>query len=90
MKDDCYVISTPKTGPIEIMLRGGELWFDIKHLPETERRQMFDCGEELAFEPSDNITYVRASFYARVWPEIQVLANNLARRLGAKLPWPEN
>jgi hypothetical protein len=75
---------------MEVMMRQGELWFDIKNLSASERRQLLQSDEEKVFDPDDKITYVRASYYAKIWPEFQVIGNDMARKLKVKLPWPEN
>ncbi len=90
MKDDCYVIKRHKGPPIEIMVRGGELWFNVKNLSPNQRAELLNSGEEIVFVPDCRNTYVRASYYARVWAEFQVLGNELARKLQVKLPWPDN
>lgn len=75
---------------MEVMVRAGELWFDAKNLSERERAQLLESDEEKVFDPEEKILYVRASYYARIWPEFQVIGNDLARRLKVKLPWPES
>jgi len=75
---------------MEILVHQGELWFDIKQLPPGDLKRLLESGEEQMFEPDDNITYVRAAYYAKIWPEFQQIGNDLARKLKVKLPWPEN
>ena len=90
MKDDCYVIGLPSGERMEIMIRDGELWFDTKNLPPKDLAALLQSDEEKVFDKEEKITYVRASYYAKMWPEFQVIGNDLARKLKVKLPWPEN
>lgn len=90
MKDDCYVVGIPGGVRVEIMVRDGELWFDAKNLPSGDLAALLQSDEEKVFDPEESITYVRASYYAKIWPEFQMIGNDLARKLNVKLPWPEN
>jgi hypothetical protein len=90
MKDGCYTIGAPGGGTMEVMVKNGELWFDTRSLSPQQRAELLLSREKLAFEPTDEITYVRASYFARMWPEFQRLGNELARKLKLKLPRPES
>jgi len=91
MKDDCYVWMNPKTGAKwEFMVKGGELWLDASMLPAHRQAEALASGQELAVDPKDKIAYVRATHYSEIWPEHRLAINDLARRIGVKLPWPEN
>jgi hypothetical protein len=59
-------------------------------LPPRRQKEALQPEDEIMFEPKDKITYMRASFYGQIWPEHRVAINDLARKLGLKLPWPEN
>jgi len=91
MKDDCYVMTNERTGTRwDVMVRAGELWLDASMLPPHRQKKALDSGQEIAVEPADKIAYVRASFFGEIWPEHRVAINDLARKLGVNLPWPEN
>jgi hypothetical protein len=90
VKDDCYVLGTANGTEMQVMIRNGELWLDVQKLSPNQRAQMLLSKQELAFEPEDEITYVRAYYFGSIWPEMQAIINDLARKLKLKLPWPEN
>jgi hypothetical protein len=91
MKGDCYVLTNDKTGAeLQVMVRNGELWLDLAFLPPGRGAELLASAEGIMIEPVEGVRYVRAYYYAKIWPEHRITVNDFARKLGVRLPWPEN
>lgn len=85
------MLRNERTGSeIEVMIRGGELWIDTSYLPPGRRKELLESNQDIAVDPVDKIAYVRACHYGEIWPEHKPILNDLARKLGVALPWPQN
>jgi sulfur relay (sulfurtransferase) DsrC/TusE family protein len=78
MKDDCYVLTNDKTGA------------ELRFLPPARVAELLATEQDIMIEPVDGVRYVRAYYYAKIWPEHRITVNDFARKLGVRLPWPEN